>query len=122
MTDWTLVRLRLAAGLWEGRLSGPAGVAPPPLAATLAGTEVAPPQVAPDGEGTWTVTLHLPPSILTEGTQVLAIGPRGGEALCREPFAFGDTLEADLRAELAALRTDLEILKRAFRRHLADGD
>ena len=122
MADWTLVRLRLAAGLWEGRLTGPAGVAPPPLAATWAGAEIALPRVAPEGEGTWAVTLHLPPALMTEGTQVLAIGPRGGEALCLETFAFGDALEADLRAELAALRTDLDLLKRAFRRHLADGD
>jgi hypothetical protein len=120
MTDWTLVRLRLAAGLWEGRLAGPAGAEPPPLAATCDGVEIAAPQTVPEGPGAWSVAFRLPPEVIADGTRTLAIGPRGGEPLCRETLAFGDPLEADLRAELAALRTDLELLKRAFRRHLAD--
>jgi hypothetical protein len=52
---------------------------------------------------------------------MMAIVPRGGDPLCRETIAFGDPLEADLRAELAQLRTELDVLKRALRRHLAEG-
>ena len=122
MTVWTLERIRLASAIWEGRLTGPAGAEPPALAASWRGAEIAVPRIVPDGEGRWTVTLQLPPAIMTDGTQTLAIGPRGGEPICQETFAFGDPLEADLRAELSGLRTDLELLKRAFRRHLAEGD
>jgi len=80
------------------------------------------PNLEPEGEGRWTVTFRLPPALMTDGAQTLAIGPRGGDPLCLETFAFGDPLEADLRAELSALRTEFDLLKGAFRRHLAEGD
>jgi hypothetical protein len=118
---WTLTRLRLLAGRWEGRLAGPAGEAPPALAATWRGEEIAEARITPDGEGTWLVAIDLPPAIISDGTHMLAIGPRGGDPLCRETLGFGDPLEADLRAEIAALRTELDVLGRALRRHLAEG-
>jgi len=119
---WTLTRLRLSAGTWEGRLTGHAGAEPVRLAATCRGEEIGEPRLAPDGEGRWHVTLILPISVMTEGTHTLAIGPRGGEPLCLETLAFGDPLEAGLRAELSALRTEVEVLTRALRRHLSEDD
>jgi hypothetical protein len=122
MTTWTLERIRLAAGLWEGRLTGPSGAEEPALVASWRGAEIAVPRIAPDGEGRWAITLQLPAEIMTDGTQTLAIGPRDGEPLCLETLSFGDPLETDLRAELSGLRTELDLLKRAFRRHLAEDD
>jgi hypothetical protein len=122
MADWMLERLRLASGLWEGRLTGPEGATPPPLAATWAGAEIAEAQVVPAVAGGWTVSFVLPPAVMTDGIQVLAVGPRGGDPLCLETLAFGDPLAGDLRAELEALRTEVGVLKRAFRRHLAGED
>lgn len=121
MGGWSLVRLRLAAGLWEGRLTGPAGAAPPEMCATWDGGGIAAVQIDPDGDGHWTVRFRLPPEILSDGVRTLAIGPPDGDPLWLESVAFGDPLEAGLRAELAALRTEFEVLKRAVRRHLADG-
>lgn len=118
---WTLTRLRLAAGTWEGRLTGPAGAEPPALIATWRGEEIGEPRLSPEAPGQWKATLILPASLITDGTHTLAIGPRGGDPLCLETLAFGDPLEADLRAELSALRTEVEVLKRALRRHLAEG-
>ncbi len=119
---WTLTRLRLVAGTWEGRLAGPAGAEPPDLAATWRGEDIGEPRLAPDGDRRWHVTLTLPNSLISDGIHTLAIGPRGGDPLCVETMAFGDALGADLRADLAALRTEVEVLKRALRRHLAEGD
>jgi hypothetical protein len=118
---WTLARLRLVAGRWEGRLAGPAGAEPPALAATWRGEEIAEARIASEGGGVWTVVFDLPPAIISDGTHTLAIGTRGGDPLCRETLAFGDPLEADLRAEIAALRSELDVLGRALRRHLAEG-
>jgi hypothetical protein len=120
--SWTLTRLRLAAGTWEGRLTGPAGTEPPSLAATWRGEEIGEPRLAPEAPGQWKATLILPTALISDGTHTLAIGPRGGDPLCIETLAFGDPLEADLRAELSALRTEVEVLKRALRRHLAEGN
>jgi hypothetical protein len=118
---WTLTRLRLAAGTWEGRLTGPAGAEPPALIAIWRGEEIGSPNLSADGPGAWKATLILPAALIADGTHTLAIGPRGGDPLCLETFAFGDPLESDLRAELSALRTEVEVLKRALRRHLAEG-
>jgi hypothetical protein len=119
MPGWQLERTRLSAGTWEGRLSGPAGGAPPTLVAIWRGVEIAPVRSIPAGEGVWSVVLTLPSDMLTDGVQTLSVGPPGADPLCTEAFAFGDPLELDLRAEVAALRTELEILRRALRRHLA---
>jgi hypothetical protein len=118
---WTLARLRLAAGTWEGLLSGPAGAEPPALTATWRGEEIGEVRLTPEARGRWKATLTLPVSLISDGTHTLAIGPRGGDPLCAEALAFGDPLEGDLRAELAALRTEVEVLRRALRRHLAEG-
>jgi hypothetical protein len=118
---WTLTRLRLAAGTWEGRLTGPVGAEPPALVATWDGAEIREPDLASEAPGQWKATLILPARLVSDGTHTLAIGPRGGDPLCLENLAFGDPLEGDLRAELAALRTEVEVLKRALRRHLAEG-
>jgi hypothetical protein len=118
---WTLTRLSLAAGTWEGRLTGPAGIEPPALVAIWNGEDIGSPTLADDGPGAWKATLILPATLITDGTHTLAIGPRGGDPLCFETLAFGDPLEGNLRAELSALRTEVEVLKRALRRHLAEG-
>ena len=122
MEGWRLERLSLAAGLWQGRLTGPEGADPPPLAATCAGVDLDAPRIEPAGAGRWTVSVALPPAIMTDGTQILAIGPRGGDPLCLDRLAFGDVLGGDLAAEFAALKVEVEVLKRALRRHLAGGD
>jgi hypothetical protein len=119
---WTLTRLRLAAGTWEGHLTGPAGAEPPALTATWRGEEIGEARLSPEAPGQWKATLILPASLITDGTHTLAIGPRGAEPLCLETLSFGDPLESHLRAELSALRTEIEVLKRALRRHLAEGD
>jgi hypothetical protein len=121
MTDWTLTRLSLAAGRWEGRLTGPPGLHPPQIAATWRGAEIAEPHVVPLGEGRWTVAIQLPLALMSDGMQTVAIGPRDEEPLCLETLAFADPVDPDIRAQVEALRTEVELLKRAFRRHLAEG-
>lgn len=118
MEGWRLERTRLVGGVWEGRLSGPPGAEPPPLVATWRGEDVGQVRVEPVGDGLWSVAVHLPVAIMSDGVQLLSIGPAGDKPLCIDTFAFGDPLETDLRTELAALRTELEVLGRAFRRHL----
>ena len=119
MAEWQLERMRLAAGTWEGRLSGPPDGTPPDLVAIWRGAEIAQVRTLPAGNGVWTVVLTLPSDILSDGLQTLAVGPPGADPLCTDTFAFGDPLAAELHAEVAALRTEIEILRRAFRRHLA---
>ena len=122
MSGWSLERVRLIGGLWEGRLSGPAGASPPELVVTWQGEELLGADTRPDGDGRWAVMFHIPEAAIADGTQTILIGPRGEPTLCTETFVFGDPLEGDLRAEMSLLRAELDLLKRAFRRHCADGD
>jgi hypothetical protein len=122
MADWQLERLRLSTGTWEGRLSGPPGAEPPPLVALWHGGEIAPVRAHAAGAGVWTVVFEVPREVMTDGVQTLAIGEPDAAPLLIDALAFGDPLAADLRAEVAALRTEVGLLRRALRRHLAQGD
>ncbi len=122
MSAWRLERQRMIGGVWTGMLSGPDGEDPPELAVTWLGNEIALPDIAPEGPGRWAVTLSLPPKVMADGTQTILIGPRGQPALCSETFVFGDPLEGDVRSEVSLLRAELDLLKRAFRRHCAEDD
>jgi len=122
MTEWHLERLRMTGGVWEGRLSGPANAVPPDLAVTWLGAEVACAQTTREVEGGWAVEVRIPTEVLADGVQTILIGPRGKEALCSETFVFGDPLADDIRSEVSLLRAELDLLKRAFRRHCAEGE
>lgn len=121
--DWRLDRLRLEGGVWEGHLTGPEGAPPPALAAFVDGHRLDPvaitPATTPGGTG-WRVTVALPRALMTDGIRRLAIGLEDAAPLATETLVFGDAVAADLRAELEALRVELDLLKRAFRRHLAE--
>ena len=46
--------------------------------------------------------------------------PETGDALAHETIIAGEVLDEDVRAEVMLLRAELDMLKRAFRRHCAD--
>ena len=122
MTGWHLERTTLQGGLWQGRLSGPAGAASPELVVTWQGEIVASAEVTAKSDGRWSVVFPVPQAVIANGTQTLLVGPPGASPLFAETFVFGDPLEADLRAEVSMLRAELDLLKRAFRRHCTEGD
>ena len=62
-----------------------------------------------------------PRALISDGLQSFVISnPDTGETL--ESFAIlaGDALADDIRAEIGLLRAELDMLKRAFRRHCAE--
>jgi len=67
------------------------------------------------------VTLELPADVLSDGVQVVGLRSTAtGEVLDRITLMAGSALDEDIRSEIALLRDELEMLKRAFRRHCAD--
>lgn len=120
MTSWRLVRTRLEAGVWEGVLEGGPGT-PPALDAfhldrLLPGLTI----TAQGGEQV--VRLPLPAKLIGDEIQVVVIRPRdGGEPLATVPVIAGAALAEDIRAEVGLLRAELDLLKRAFRRHVSGG-
>ena len=82
----------------------------------VVGTVVAEP-IGPDGDN-WEITAEIPTEFLTDGVQTFLIVFQGQtEILDRFSIITGEPLEEDLRAEIELLRSELDMLKRAFRRH-----
>ncbi len=121
MTDAVLKQARIHAGIWEGLLSGAVGT--PRLEAMhldlpLAGVIVA--EVA--GEpGLWSVRVPIPGQALSEGVQTFVIRDvQSGVQLAHFTVITGVAMEEDFRAEMDLLRAELDLLKRAFRRHCVE--
>jgi len=111
---------RLRAGVWEAVLSADAepGVEVLHQGSLLPRLTV----VALAGRpGEWLLRLPVPPERLDDGVQTFVLRVRdGGQTLGHFSIVSGVPLEADLRAEIDLLRAELDLLKRAFRRHLRD--
>lgn len=121
MAGWRLVRTRLRAGIWEGVLEGGTG-APPALEARHL-DRLLPGLAVETRGGEQVVRLPLPAELICDELQVVVIAPRdGGAPLASVPVIAGTALAPDIRAEVGLLREELNLLKRAFRRHLAGGD
>ncbi len=120
MSKLTLTKTRLIEGVWEGVLTHEgSGNYQPDIQVThlqedIPGVEV---REHPD-EGLWVVRVPIPAEKISDGVQTFLIRDRKtGDTL--ESFALmsGDALSYDIRAEVTLLREELDMLKRAFRRH-----
>ncbi len=117
MSDMQLTKTRIRAGVWEGVLTG--STAEPALEVLhlekpLTGVTVAPMAGA---EG-WAVRVPIPAELLSEGVQTFLIRSTGsGTTLAHFSIITGVAMEDDLRAEVDLIRAELDMLKRAFRRH-----
>jgi hypothetical protein len=117
-----LTESRLRAGRWEGRLRRQ-GTTPPAVelwcderrvgvAAVVAGAAT----------GDWTLSAAVPADLISEGVTTILLREAGStETLGHFAILAGSALDDDLRAEVDLLRAELDMLKKAFRRHCADG-
>jgi hypothetical protein len=115
----TLTQTRFFGGVWEGVLSNADGPSPVIEARhaehMLDGIEV----TALPGSGGFAVRIPIPATIIGEGVQSILVFCKG-EVLARITLVAGAPLDDDLLAEVSLLRAELELLKRAFRRHCAE--
>ncbi len=121
MSEMTLTRMRLAEGVWEGLLSAQASVAPR-LLLRHRDELVGEPETVEAGEGgRWLVRFRLPVERLSDGVQTFTIEDANtGDALAHETIFAGEVIDDDIRAEVSLLRAELDMLKRAFRRHCSE--
>ena len=120
MSDVTLTKTRLFEGVWEGVLSyDGTGNFQPEIEVThlqkpVAGVEV----TEKPEENLWVVRVPIPAELIADGVQTFLISDkRTGESLNSFALMSGDVLSYDIRAEVTLLREELDMLKRAFRRH-----
>lgn len=116
-----LTRTALQAGRYEGILTGATQTE---IEALYKGRIVGVAQVTPhptEPGDAMQVSLTLPADVLSDGVQVIGLRSTAtGEVLDRVTLMAGSALDEDIRGEITLLRDELEMLKRAFRRHCAD--
>ena len=118
MQELTLTKTRLFEGVWEGVITGAGGRRPDVsvthLQNTIPGVEV----VEKPEEQAWVLRVPIPADRIADGVQTFLISDAGtGAALGSFSIVSGDALAYDIRAEVTLLREELDMLKRAFRRH-----
>ena len=120
MTDLTLTKTRLFEGVWEGVLTREGGGKARPevevthLQSPLEGVEV----IEKPDENLWVLRVPIPAEVIADGVQTFLISDTTtGERIGDFALMSGDALSYDIRAEVTLLREELDMLKRAFRRH-----
>lgn len=114
---------RVRAGIWEAVLETAADAPAPSVEVLHETSPLADVSVAPlDGQpGRWAVRVPVPATVLSEGLQLLVLHEIGQDgALARLAIVAGEAPDGDLRTEVEMLRAELDLLKRAFRRHCAE--
>lgn len=120
MSDFTLTKTRLFEGIWEGVLTRDVpDTRQPDIEVTHLQTRIENVRVTEDATaGHWVLRVPIPPQLISDGVQTFVIRDRrSGEILDSFALMSGDALSYDIRAEVALLREELDLLKRAFRRH-----
>ena len=121
MTGAILINTRIRAGIWEGLLTGQ--TATPQLEVmhletALAGVRITEVAGTP---GQWAVHVPIPVQTLNDGVQTFVIIEKNTEeTLGSFAIIAGSPLDEDLRGEVNLLRAELDLLKRAFRRHCVE--
>ncbi|WP_342077926.1 hypothetical protein [Yoonia sp. SS1-5] len=120
MNNWELNNTRLFGGVWEAELSG-TGPDTPKLQATHDGVTLDGLQLTHDAPtDTWHIRLSLPATVISDGVQTIVISDAQNATVASFSVLSGAAAAEDLRAEISLLRSELDMLKRSFRRHCTD--
>jgi hypothetical protein len=118
MSMMTLTKTRFLAGIWEGLLTDAAEqpkLEAVHLEARLPVVTVTP---VPGKDSDWSVRIPIPADLLSDGVHTFLIrDAETGDRLAHFTILVGVELDEDIRAEMDLLRAELDMLKRAFRRH-----
>ena len=120
MADLTLTKTRIQAGTYEAVLRSESGQEDPDIGAYLGEKPIGALSVIPSEEesGLWEVRLEVPADVLTDGVQTfLLVDNDSGATLDSFAILTGEPVADDLRGEIDLLRAELDMLKKAFRRH-----
>jgi hypothetical protein len=114
-----LVASHIRAGRWEGVLTGHEQA--PEVEVIHLEQALPDVVVAAAPEGGWRISVPIPAALLNDGVQVFLVRDRGtGAQLGAFTLVTGVPPDEDFRAEIELLRAELDMLKRAFRRHVLD--
>lgn len=120
MSELTLTKIRMRNGVWEGRIAGAGttGVRPD-VRVTLLDKPVEEVEITESSDpGIWDLAIQVPSHAVADGVQTFLIFDAATDSKLGDfTLIAGEALADDLRAEVELLRAELDMLKRAFRRH-----
>lgn len=118
MAEMTLTETRIRDGVWHGVLLG--ATQEPELDVRHRDQPVPGVEVV-QGDVGWMVQIPIPVESISDGVQTFVVADkRDGETLASFTLIAGEALGDDIRAEMELLRAELDMLKRAFRRHCVE--
>lgn len=119
MTNLVLTKTQMRQGVWEGVLTGATEGALPKLDVTHQGAQVPNVAISPSQDGkAHTVSIPIPSEAISDGMQTLLVTDADNDTkLGTITLMAGEALGDDMRVEVDLLRAELDMLKRAFRRH-----
>lgn len=123
MSEWTLTKTRLFEGIWEGALTREgAGTSEPEVKVTYLDNAIQGVSVKEDvAQNRWVLRVPIPTEAIADGVQTFLItDASNGDLLEKITMISGEVLADDIRAEMDLLRAELDMLKRAFRRHCVE--
>ena len=121
MSTLKLTKTRMLEGMWQGIITG-SGDTKPDIAVTHGNADVPDFKlVKSDTADHWSLTIPVPASAIADGIQVIVVTDNDAGQKIGDVVIIGDEVtNIDQRAELELLRAELDMLKRAFRRHYVE--
>ncbi len=118
MSTLKLTKTRMLEGMWQGIITG-SGDDKPDIAVTHDNVNVPDFKlVKSDTADHWSLTIPVPATAIADGIHVILVTDNEAGQKIGDIVIIGDDVtNIDQRAELELLRAELEMLKRAFRRH-----
>ncbi|WP_298677270.1 hypothetical protein [uncultured Lentibacter sp.] len=124
MSEYVVTKRRLIEGRWYaavGRADGAALETAPALTVALEGEPVAGVSLTAGEGGLWELVVPVPAEAVSDGLRTIVVQDSASLAvLAGLSLLAGEALDGDLRAEVELLRQELDMLKRAFRRHCVE--
>ena len=123
MSAFELSKTRLFEGVWEGVLTAVEETEQKPnLGVTHLDKPLGELQLRETDEPQqWALRVPIPVELIGDGAQTCLIFDKDtGERLDSFTIIAGDAVTDDIRAEVALLRAELDMVKRAFRRHCVE--
>jgi hypothetical protein len=114
------INTQIKAGVWQGDLVG-AGGNDPEVRITHLGSPLDGVTCKQDAtHNVWRVTVPIPTALISDGVQTFVVSDAVGTTFSSFTILCGEPLADDLRAEVSLLREELDLLKKAFRRHCSE--
>lgn len=110
-----LIKTRMTEGFWHAEVLEPSGQ--PEISARFDNSEIENIEVTQGEQKNWVIKVPVPAAMLSDGAHTAIVSLGDGSELARFSIIAGDPVPEDLRGEISMLRAELDLLKKAFRRH-----